>query len=153
MDTSISLGVGGYFLIRSSSFMDWFYYAYGDTLHGLVPRIYRHSKGNVSLSTSILPINLILQVVLLPIYLLLFAGSIETIPLPTLIESILIVLIFPFVLAHLTRFLLRRKEPVLSNIVIPFSAMLRFSFYHLRLWQCLLPKAHTCLTIWKSFIS
>ena len=130
MDTSISLGVGGYFLIRSSSFMDWFYYAYGDTLHGLVPRIYRHSKGNVSLSTSILPINLILQVVLLPIYLLLFAGSIETIPLPTLIESILIVLIFPFVLAHLTRFLLRRKEPVLSNIVIPFSAMLRFSFYH-----------------------
>lgn len=34
----------GYFLIRSSSFMDWFYYAYGDTLHGLVPRIYRHSK-------------------------------------------------------------------------------------------------------------
>lgn len=44
MDTSISLGVGGYFLIRSSSFMDWFYYAYGDTLHGLVPRIYRHSK-------------------------------------------------------------------------------------------------------------
>ena len=93
MDTSISLGVGGYFLIRSSSFMDWFYYAYGDTLHGLVPRIYRHSKGNVSLSTSILPIDLILQVVLLPIYLLLFAGSIETIPLPTLIESILIVLI------------------------------------------------------------
>ena len=90
--------------------MDWFYYAYGDTLHGLVPRIYRHSKGNVSLSTSILPIDLILQVVLLPIYLLLFAGSIETIPLPTLIESILIVLIFPFVLAHLTRFLLRRKR-------------------------------------------
>ena len=37
------------------------------------------AKGNVSLSTSILPINLILQVVLLPIYLLLFAGSIETI--------------------------------------------------------------------------
>ena len=128
MDTSISLGVGGYFLIRSSSFMDWFYYAYGDTLHGLVPRIYRHSKGNVSLSTSILPINLILQVVLLPIYLLLFAGSIETIPLPTLIESILIVLIFPFVLAHLTRFLLRRKEPVLSNIVIPFFSNAQIFF-------------------------
>ena len=128
MDTSISLGVGGYFLIRSSSFMDWFYYAYGDTLHGLVPRIYRHSKRNVSLSTSILPINLILQVVLLPIYLLLFAGSIETIPLPTLIESILIVLIFPFVLAHLTRFLLRRKEPVLSIIVIPFFSNAQIFF-------------------------
>ena len=86
------------------------------------------AKGNVSLSTSILPINLILQVVLLPIYLLLFAGSIETIPLPTLIESILIVLIFPFVLAHLTRFLLRRKEPVLSNIVIPFFSNAQIFF-------------------------
>ena len=134
----------GLFSYRSSSFMDWFYYAYGDTLHGLVPRIYRHSKRECVSFNIDSTDHLILQVVLLPIYLLLFAGSIETIPLPTLIESILIVLIFPFVLAHLTRFLLRRKEPVLSNIVIPFFSNAQISFYHLRLWQCLLPKAHTC---------
>ena len=118
----------GYFLIRSSSFMDWFYYAYGDTLHGLVPRIYRHSKRECVSFNIDSTDHLILQVVLLPIYLLLFAGSIETIPLPTLIESILIVLIFPFVLAHLTRFLLRRKEPVLSNIVIPFFSNAQIFF-------------------------
>lgn len=79
------------------------------------------AKGNVSLSTSVLPINLILQVVLLPIYLLLFAGTIETIPISTLVESILIVLVIPFALAHLTLFLLRKKS-VLNNKIIPFFA-------------------------------
>src|SRR5690625_2645426 len=67
------------------------------------------AKGNVALSTSVLPINLILQVVLLPVYLLIFAGTIESIPMSTLIESIVIVLVIPFILAHLTRLLLRTK--------------------------------------------
>src|SRR5699024_12525363 len=67
------------------------------------------AKGNVSLSTSVLPINLMLQVVFLPIYLLLFAVTIETIPISMLIESIWIVLFIPFTLSHLTRFLLRRR--------------------------------------------
>src|SRR5690625_2660106 len=61
------------------------------------------AKGNVSLSTSVLPINLILQVVLLPVYLLLFAGTIETIPISTLVESILIVVVIPFVDRKSTR--------------------------------------------------
>lgn len=88
------------------------------------------AKGNVSLSTSILPINLILQVVLLPVYLLLFAGTIETIPLSTLIESIVIVLIIPFALAHLTRFLFRKKS-VLIKKIIPFFANAQIFFLSL----------------------
>ncbi|MFD1926464.1 arsenic resistance protein [Sporosarcina siberiensis] len=79
------------------------------------------AKGNVSLSTSVLPINLILQVILLPVYLLIFAGTIESIPISTLIESIVIVLVIPFALAHLTRFLFGKKT-VLNNKVIPFFA-------------------------------
>lgn len=86
------------------------------------------AKGNVPLSTSILPVNLILQVVLLPIYLLLFAGTIETIPMETLIESIMIVLVIPFVLAHLTRFLLRKKESTLNIKIIPFFANAQIFF-------------------------
>src|SRR5699024_4215811 len=74
------------------------------------------AKGNVSIS----PINLILQVILLPVYLLLFAGTIETIPIATLVESILIVLVIPFVLAHLTRFLLRSRKSFLNNKIILF---------------------------------
>ncbi|MCT1577841.1 bile acid:sodium symporter [Oceanobacillus kimchii] len=88
------------------------------------------AKGNVSLSTSVLPINLILQVVLLPVYLLLFAGTIETIPISTLIESILIVLVIPFVLAHLTRFLLRKKS-VLNKKIITFFANAQIFFLSL----------------------
>lgn len=88
------------------------------------------AKGNVSLSTSVLPINLILQVVLLPVYLLLFAGTIETIPISTLVESILIVLVIPFALAHLTRFLLRKKS-VLNNKIIPFFANAQIFFLSL----------------------
>src|SRR5699024_1692053 len=117
MDTGISLGIRSYILIRLSSPMDWFHYAYGDTLYRLFTGI---AIGNVSLSTSVLPINLILQVVFLPIYLLLFAGTIETIPISMLIESILIVLFIPFTLSHLTRFLLRRRDFVLNNKIIPF---------------------------------
>lgn len=89
------------------------------------------AKGNVSLSTSVLPINLILQVVLLPLYLLLFAGTIETIPISTLVESILIVLVIPFVLAHLTRFLLRSRKSILNNKIIPFFANAQIFFLSL----------------------
>jgi len=88
------------------------------------------AKGNVSLSTSVLPINLILQVVLLPVYLLIFAGTIESIPMSTLIESIVIVLVIPFALAHLTRFLLRKKS-VLNNKIIPFFGNAQIFFLSL----------------------
>src|SRR5690625_2730762 len=89
------------------------------------------AKGNVSLSTSILPVNLILQVVLLPVYLLIFAGTIETIQISTLIESILIVLVIPFTLAHLTRFLLRNREFMLNIKIIPFFANAQIFFLSL----------------------
>ncbi len=80
------------------------------------------AKGNVPLSTSILPVNLILQVLLLPVYLLFFAGVMEAVPISSLIESILLVLALPFLLANLTRFLLVRtnKENFLEEKLLPF---------------------------------
>lgn len=89
------------------------------------------AKGNVALSTSILPINLILQVLLLPIYLLIFAGTIEAIPLATLMESIVIVLVIPFTLAHLTRYLLRKRTVVLTEKMIPFFSTAQTFFLSL----------------------
>src|SRR5690625_4939257 len=89
------------------------------------------AKGNVSLSTSVLPINLILQVVLLPVYLLLFAGTIETIPISMLIESIVFVLVIPFGLAHLTRFLLRSRVFILNKKIVPFFANAQIFFLSL----------------------
>ena len=61
------------------------------------------AKGNVPLSTSILPINLILQVLLLPIFLLIFFGKSGNVEVTSLVESILMVLLVPFLLALVTK--------------------------------------------------
>lgn len=89
------------------------------------------AKGNVPLSTSVLPINLILQVVLLPVYLFIFAGTIESIPLSTIGESIVLVLVIPFALAHLTRYALRKREAFLNKKLVPFFAKAQILFLSL----------------------
>lgn len=61
------------------------------------------AKGNTALSTSVLPLNLILQLLLLPLYLYLFSGTVGVIDFKLLIESIFLVLIIPFILSILTR--------------------------------------------------
>ena len=69
------------------------------------------AKGNVPLSTSILPLNLILQVVLLPVYLFIFADTSGSVNLNALFHSILIILILPFLLAQFTKYILFRCGP------------------------------------------
>lgn len=78
------------------------------------------AKGNLPLSASILPINLVLQLLLLPVYLLLFAGTIEGIALSAIGSSILFVLVLPFTLAHLTRYIFKRRTFLLQERLVPF---------------------------------
>lgn len=61
------------------------------------------ARGNVPLSAAILPINLIVQVLLLPVYLLLFAGLTGNVDPASLGKSIVMVLVIPFGLARLAR--------------------------------------------------
>lgn len=61
------------------------------------------ANGDVPLATSLLPYNLVLQLVLLPLYLYLFAGELVALPLETLIESVVLVLVLPLVLAGIGR--------------------------------------------------
>lgn len=82
------------------------------------------ARGNRALTTSILPVNLILQLVLLPIYLFLFtgtgvAGSVDA---WQLLQSILLILIIPFVLANITRFVFRKlkRQAFLDSELAPF---------------------------------
>ncbi|WP_078379939.1 arsenic resistance protein [Sutcliffiella halmapala] len=89
------------------------------------------AKGNVSLATSVLPFNLILQVLLLPLYLLIFAGTIETIAMGTLLESVILVLLIPFSFAHLTRFLFKKRKAIFDNKVVPFFAQSQIVFLSL----------------------
>lgn len=68
------------------------------------------SKGNVELGMSILPLNLILQIVLLPVYLLVLIGSEVTMDVGSLVSSVAIVLVIPFVLAYITKLVTRNSE-------------------------------------------
>lgn len=78
------------------------------------------AKGNVALSTSILPLNLILQLVLLPFYLYLFSGTVGVVDFSLIVESVLLVLFLPFVAAFITRsYILKKKvreEKLLEKI-------------------------------------
>jgi len=76
------------------------------------------AKGNVALSAAILPLNLILQVILLPFYLLIFGETTGDIQLNFLVEGILFVLIIPLTLAVLTKRLLRSQPHVKKNIIV-----------------------------------
>jgi ACR3 family arsenite efflux pump ArsB len=68
-------------------------------------------------------LNLILQVVLLPVYLLIFGSASGVIELFFLVESILIVLILPFVLAGLTKVLLKNRQHFRENLLSKLSVL------------------------------
>ncbi|MEW5953628.1 MAG: arsenic resistance protein [Bacillota bacterium] len=90
--------------------------------------IFTHlSRGNTALGVLLLPWNLILQMVLLPVFLLLFASTIIPVNLGVLLHSVVVYFVLPFVLANLTRCLLesqfggeRVKKKILSRLS-PYS--------------------------------
>lgn len=68
------------------------------------------ARGHTGIAAALLPVNLILQLVLLPVYVLLLGGEAAMVDAGTLAESVLLVLIAPLVLAlALRRFSARAK--------------------------------------------
>lgn len=65
--------------------------------------------GDVPLATSILPYNLVLQLLLLPLYLYVFAGELVALPAELLIESVVLVLVVPLVFGGVARWGLTRQ--------------------------------------------
>lgn len=80
------------------------------------------AKGNVALSVSILPLNLILQLLLLPVYFYIFAGTFELVDLELIVESILLVLLVPLLLSYGVRAFLHRRKNSLEKISDTFGA-------------------------------
>ena len=68
------------------------------------------SKGNVELNMSILPLNLILQIVLMPVYLLIFMGSEVVMDVTTIVGSIVMVLFIPFAGSAVTKMITKNNE-------------------------------------------
>ena len=80
------------------------------------------AKGNTSLAAAVLPVNLILQLILLPVYLLLFFGKSGAVDTAILWESILLVLLVPFLIAQLIKYwsFKRRKTELMEQKILPF---------------------------------
>lgn len=68
------------------------------------------SKGNVPLGSSILPMNLILQILLLPVYLWLLMGSSVSFAPSQMLLSVLLVLIIPLTCANLIKWSIRKTK-------------------------------------------
>jgi ACR3 family arsenite efflux pump ArsB len=67
-------------------------------------------KGNVPLSASVLPANLVFQVALLPVYLLIFGGASGTVNIESVLVSIGVMLLLPFSLAQAGKFILGKTR-------------------------------------------
>lgn len=74
------------------------------------------SKGNVALNMSILPLNLILQVVLMPVYLFLFLSSELHLNFVDLVLNMLLVLLIPFIFALISKKLIENRENIKAMI-------------------------------------
>jgi ACR3 family arsenite efflux pump ArsB len=88
------------------------------------------SKGNVPLGSSILPLNLLLQIILLPIYILIFMGSIVRFDVSMILESIVFVLIIPLTIASIIKIVLG-KSPMKNNFerfISMYSDNIQFLF-------------------------
>ncbi|WP_121741142.1 arsenic resistance protein [Natronorubrum halophilum] len=91
------------------------------------------ANGDVSLATSLLPYNLVFQLLLLPVYLYVFADALVDLRLRFLLESVLLVLVVPLVLAGIARraltglkgreWLTDRFLPKLGPVQIAFLAL------------------------------
>lgn len=86
------------------------------------------AKGDVKLSLSILPLNLILQIILLPIYLFLFFSSGNALNYGQIAYSLLIVIVIPFVTAQIVKIVLNenlkeKATDLFSSLQIWFLAL------------------------------
>ncbi|MDR0309227.1 MAG: bile acid:sodium symporter [Candidatus Methanoplasma sp.] len=68
------------------------------------------AKGNVPQSTSLLPLNLVTQMIMLPLCLFLFVGTTTDMDLIPVLQSVVIVLILPLILAMIVKVALKRMR-------------------------------------------
>ncbi len=68
------------------------------------------AKGDVPLGLALLPINLIVQILLIPVFLLLFAGELITIPLWAFVETSAVFIAIPFAGAVATNWTVIRSK-------------------------------------------
>ena len=68
------------------------------------------ARGHTGIAAALLPVNLVLQLALLPVYVLLLGGQAAMVDGATLAESVLLVLVVPLVLAMTLRLVAARRK-------------------------------------------
>lgn len=89
--------------------------------------------GNVRLSTALLPWHLVLQLLLLPLFLLVFAGALVRIDFGVVLQGIALVLLVPLALAWLVRRWAERARDSawLAEVLLPRTAAAQAVFLNL----------------------
>ncbi|MFW5914476.1 MAG: arsenic resistance protein [Thermoplasmatota archaeon] len=88
------------------------------------------AKGDVPLGLALLPTNLLIQILLLPVYLYLFAGEVIPFQMGALVETFSIFIFLPFALAWVTRWLMGKlrtaawREKVLDRSLPPAQLLI-----------------------------
>jgi len=91
------------------------------------------AKGDLTLSLSILPLNLILQILLLPVYLIIFTSG-SMLNYTQLLYSLLIVIVIPFLLAQIIKYILnnnlnKKLSKIFSNLEIWLLSLAVFCIF------------------------
>lgn len=107
------------------------------------------ARGHMGAAAAVLPVNLVLQLLLLPVYVLLLGGDAAMVDTGTLVEAVLLVLVVPLVIAVLVRWGTRRWKgeqwrdervmPVASASVLPLLYAAVFAMFA---WQARTVVAH-----------
>lgn len=88
------------------------------------------ARGNTALSTTILPVNFILQIILLPVYIYLFFGVFEWVS-PDVIFSMILTLIIPLAVAMAVKLIFRgqylHRLSALNPIVLSLAVFSIFA--------------------------
>ncbi|MFD0559008.1 ACR3 family arsenite efflux pump ArsB [Stackebrandtia endophytica] len=100
------------------------------------------ARGHTGIAAALLPVNLILQLLLLPVYVLLLGGQAAMVDVGTLAESVLLVLVVPLVIALLLRWTSARFKGIdwrtrhvvrpAGNLVLPLLYVAVFAMFA---WQ------------------
>lgn len=107
------------------------------------------ARGHMGIAAAVLPVNLILQLLLLPVYVLLLGGEAAMVDTGTLVEAVLLVLMVPLVVAVTARWAAQRWKgarwrderlvPMASTSVLPLLYLAVFAMFA---WQARTVTAH-----------
>lgn len=107
------------------------------------------ARGHVGIAAAVLPVNLILQLLLLPVYVLLLGGEAARVDTGTLVEAVLLVLVVPLVTAVLLRGATRRwkgarwrDERLVSLASVSVLPLLYLAVFAMFAWQARTVTAH-----------